>query len=126
MSKLRKKILLVEDEEPFISALSDKLHDEGFTVVVARDGEEGLYKAKTENPDLILLDIVLPKMDGITMAKKLKEYNIIIPIVYLTNLSDQSHISDALETGYNDYLVKTDWNINDLMRRIGDVLDKKN
>ena len=68
-----KKILIVEDEEIMLKALVEKFSSEGFEVVQAIDGEEGLKKALCEKPDIILLDILLPKMDGMAVLKKLRE-----------------------------------------------------
>jgi two-component system alkaline phosphatase synthesis response regulator PhoP len=117
MNKLNKKILIVEDEETMSRSLTDVLVMEGFDVEVATDGEEGIEKTLKGNPDLILLDIVMPKMDGITMAKKLKEQGVNIPIIVLTNLNDLESISKAVEVGSFEYLIKTQW-------KIADVIDK--
>lgn len=118
MDKLNKKILIVEDEEMMIRSLSDILIVEGFDVEVAKDGEEGIEKTLKGNPDLILLDIVMPKMDGITMARKLKEQGVDIPVIVLTNLNDLESISKAVAAGSFEYLVKTQWKISDVISKI--------
>jgi len=118
MTKINKKILIVEDEEALLSALQEKFTSEGFSVVTALDGEDGLNAAEKEKPDLILLDIVMPKIDGIAMAKKLKEAGSSIPIIFLTNLDDVKHISDAIEVSKSDYLVKSNWNLNDIVEKV--------
>lgn len=114
--KYDKKILIIEDEEIMSGALFDKFTKEGFLVVVAKDGEEGLEKARSEKPDFIITDIVMPKIDGITVMKKIREENILpnTPIMILTNLSDPESIADAAT--YNaSFLVKTDWKLNDIV-----------
>jgi len=115
-----KKILLVEDDEGFLLILKESFEDTEFFVITAKDGEEGFLKAKNESPDLILLDIMLPKIDGIKMALKLKEDGVRIPIIYLTNVKDSERISEAVEIGEGDvdYIVKTDVNIEDIIDRI--------
>lgn len=116
----KKKILIVEDEVPLLSSLREKLSGEGFNVFTAKDGEEGLEIAKKEKPDLILIDILLPKKDGITMAKEINRLRLGTLMIFLTNLSDSKHISEAIEveTETVDYLVKSDWNINDVVLRV--------
>ncbi len=125
MSKLNKKILIAEDDRSLLSALQEEFTDEGFSVVTALDGEEGLIVAKKEKPDLFLLDIKMPKIDGITMARKLKEAGTNAPIIFLTNLDDLKHISDATELGKFDYLIKSDWKISDIITKVKERLDLK-
>lgn len=132
-SKNSKKILIVEvieDETSLRTALHDKLTSEGFTVLEAKDGQEGLTTALREHPDLILLDIIMPEMDGITMMKKLRqenEWGKKVPIILLTNLSaDDEKINQAItdnEPAY--YLVKSNWTINDLIEKIRERLSRK-
>src|SRR6185295_10847997 len=89
----KKKILIVEDELPMLNALSDTFKDEGFIVIQAHDGEEGLESAKETLPDIILVDILMPKMDGMTMLKKLREdeNGKNIPVIVLTNVAPDSN-----------------------------------
>jgi two-component system alkaline phosphatase synthesis response regulator PhoP len=113
------KILIVEDDPSFLWILRKGLEDQEFSVFSAQDGEEGFEIAKKEKPDLILLDIMLPKMDGMTMAKKLKEENIFSRIIFLTNLSDTNHISEAVELSKEtDYVVKSDFHIDQIVAMI--------
>jgi len=125
MTKLNKKILVVEDDKILTSTLLDNFTNEGFSVITASDGEEGLIMANKETPDLILLDILMPKIDGITMARKLKENSINTPIIFLTNLDDLKHISDAIEVAESDYLIKSDWKVNDIVAKVKDKLNLK-
>lgn len=121
------KILVVEDEEILLTALSEELKQEGFTVVGARDGVEGVEKSLSEKPDLILLDLVMPRLDGIGALKQIKENPVTkdIPVVILTNLSDYDKISDALTLGAMDYLVKANYRLEDLVTKIKTVLERK-
>lgn len=121
---MNKKILIVEDSKSYLLVLSQSLEKEGFNVITAEDGEEGLSAAKKDNPDLILLDITMPKMDGITMSKKLKEAGIQAPIIFLTNMSDLKYISDATETA-TDYIIKADINTEGIVARVKERLHVK-
>lgn len=131
--KNNKKILVieeVEDDASLRNVLRDKLDHEGFHVLEAKDGEEGLAMALSEHPDLILLDIIMPKMDGMTMMKKLREANEwgkSVPIILLTNLSaDDDKINKAItenEPAY--YLVKANYAIGDLVEKIKERLSRK-
>lgn len=115
-----KKILIVEDEQDMRQALVDELTREGFQTLEAKNGREGLESALKEHPDLILLDIVMPVMDGMTMMKKLRESENgkDIPVIMLTNLSDIEKVSNALEFEIYDYLVKSNWKIEDVTDRV--------
>jgi len=123
IQKLSKKILIVEDESPLLSSLKDRFESEGFNVLTASDGVMGLEIAKKEKPDLVLIDILLPKLNGISMAKEINKLKLETRMMFLTNLSDPKHISEALTTDVTDYLVKSDWNINDLVARVKQKLE---
>ncbi len=114
------KILVVEDEPALIGVLDDKLTREGFSVIRAMDGEVGLKMVSDEKPDLILLDIIMPKMDGITMLKKLRESEDgkNIPVIILTNLSDSEKNTEMTEKGVLDFLIKTNWKLDDVVKKI--------
>jgi len=124
MADLNKRILIVDDTKSYLFILSETLRDAGFIVATAENGEEGLSAVNEEKPDLILLDITMPKMDGITMAKKLKESNIQVPIIFLTNMSDLKHVSEAMETA-TDYIVKADASMDDIIIRVKEKLNIK-
>jgi DNA-binding response OmpR family regulator len=116
------KILIVEDEENALGPLSERFKAEGFEVSAARDGVEGLEKATAEQPDLILLDIVMPKMDGMTMMKKLRDsgdYGKSVPIILLTNLSaDEEILKGVAEDEPAYYLVKVDWTLDEIVEKV--------
>ena len=124
MTQTGKKVLIVEDSKNYLFIISQKLSEEGFIVTTAEDGEEGLAAAKKDKPDLILLDIEMPKMDGLTVAKKLREENIQIPIIFLTNLSDLNHISEATETA-SEYIIKSDITAEGIVERVKTRLSLK-
>lgn len=124
MSLEPKTILIVEDETPLRSALQEKFTREGFSVLEARDGEEGLNAALEKHPDIILLDIIMPKMDGLTVLKKLQEDSSgkDIPVILLTNLSDDQKVAEAIKEGVYEYLVKSDWKLADLVKEVKEKL----
>lgn len=118
------KILIVEDEKSIAQAYSDHLTREGYNINLAYDGIEGLAMAKTIMPDLILLDIVMPKMDGISMLRRLKEDPQLdeIPVIILTNLESKESAMEAYKMGSSNYLVKTNYSLDDVTNKIKDVI----
>ena len=122
--KPTKKILIVEDEISLLNILVDKFTDEGYAVTKSVDGKDGLNKAISEHPDLILLDINLPVMNGIEMLKELRkdEYGKDAEIILLTNYDDYHMVTDALALGAHDYLVKSDWKLEDIVKMVSEKL----
>lgn len=119
MAEINKKILIVEDDKDFLWILKQSLGSEGFFVATASDGQEGLIVAEKEKPDLILLDIIMPKMDGIETAKKLQEAKSGAIIIFLTNMKDEAHISKAMETVPNiEYIIKSDLSVSEIIDRV--------
>src|SRR3989338_6151568 len=124
------KILIVEDEPVICKAYSDELHDEGFAILIAKNGQAGLELALREKPDIILLDILMPVMDGLTMMDQLRQkdlYGKNVPIILLTNLSaSEEKIMKAItknEPAY--YLVKSDWDLSGVIEKIKERLGQK-
>ncbi len=119
-----KKVLVVDDEEPLQQALRDTLSREGFNVLTAKNGDEGLKTALEQHPDLILLDFIMPKMDGMTMLKQLRldGWGKLARVVILTNLSDNEKIADAMNSETFDYFVKSDTKIHELVKKIKEKL----
>jgi len=103
-------------------------HQEKLTVFEAEDGIKGLEIALSEHPDLILLDIVMPKMDGVSMIRELRKdsWGKTATVTMLTNLSDAEKVHTAMEEGVYDFLVKGDWALDDLLSKIKLNLDNKN
>ncbi|MDD4996048.1 MAG: response regulator [Patescibacteria group bacterium] len=120
----RKKILIVEDEISLRQALFDKFTRENFQALEAKNGEEGLEVALKERPDIILLDIIMPKVDGLTMLKSLRrdEWGKDVPVIILTNLNDAENVFHAVENNVYDFLVKSDWRLNELVERVKNKL----
>lgn len=118
------KILFVEDEPSLQKAISEVLAQEGYKVLGAADGEEGLNLAKKEKPNLILLDLILPKKDGFEVLKELKADNELkdIPVIVLTNLEGVGDVEKALEIGATTYLVKTNYKLEDVVSKIKETL----
>ena len=119
-----KKILLIEDEAALQKTLGDVLGQEGYGIVSALDGEAGLRMAKSTSPDLILLDLILPKMNGFEVMKELKEdaFTKDIPVIVLTNLEGVSDIDKAISLGAKTYLVKAEYSLEEVIEKIKVVL----
>lgn len=118
---LSKKILIVDDDVAILKSLVYQFKKDGFRVVEAKDGEEGLQVALLEKPDIILLDIMMPKKDGMEMLAELRsqdEWAKDVPVILLTNMSDTDKVSDAVNLGVYDYLVKSDWKLEDVVKTV--------
>lgn len=113
---MEKKILIVEDEQAIVDIISFNLQREGYTVLAAYDGEEGVEKAKAENPDLILLDLMLPKMDGYEVCKYLRK-TMSTPIIMLTAREEEVDKILGLELGADDYITKP-FSMRELLARV--------
>ena len=114
---MRKKILIIEDEQDLIKGLKLNLSDEGFDVDWAVNGAEGLRKAIEETPDLIILDIMLPEMNGLEVCRELRQKKIDIPIIMLTAKGGEIDKVVGLEIGADDYITKP-FSIRELLARI--------
>lgn len=115
-----KRVLVVEDDRVLRKVVVDHLKLDGFTVIEAEDGAAGLSLALSEHPDVTLLDVVMPKMDGMTVLEKIREsdWGKNAKIIMLTNLSDSEKIAHAAEKGVSDYLVKADWDIESIIEKV--------
>lgn len=111
-----RKILIVDDEKNIVDIIAFNLKKEGYTVIQAADGEEGLEKAFAENPDLILLDIMMPKLDGYEVCKKIREKKN-TPIIMLTARAEEVDKVLGLELGADDYVTKP-FGVRELMARV--------
>lgn len=121
----KKKILIVEDDSILQKALQEFLSEEGFEISSALDGEQGARMAVEKNPDLILLDIILPKKDGYEVLRELKsnENTKKIPVILLTNLGSLNDVEKALELGATTYLIKADYKLEDVVKKIKETLN---
>jgi len=118
-----KRILIVEDEKPLSHALKLKLTHEGYDVTIAGDGEEGMQIIAAKRFDLILIDIIMPKMDGFTMLSRLKEKGNTTTIIILSNLGQQEDIEKAKEFGVKDYMVKSNTPISRIVEAVKTTLE---
>lgn len=127
MSTLNKKILIVEDELTLRKTLKEKFTREDFQTLTASDGEAGLTLALTEYPDLILLDILLPKMDGLAMLREVRKdaWGKTVPVIVLTNVDEASRVAEGLQIGFSgsyDYLVKSDHTLEEVVAKVKEKL----
>ncbi|MBT4597773.1 response regulator [bacterium] len=120
----QKKILIVEDEKSMRESLQETFEDGNFEVLTEEDGESVMDVVKEEEPDIILLDIILPKKDGFEVLSELKgevgTKN--IPVILSTNLSDPSDIQKALDLGATTYLVKSNYSLDDIVKKVGSLI----
>ena len=119
-----KKILFIEDESALQKTFGDMLKSQEYEIISALNGEIGLRLAQTKNPDLILLDLTLPKLHGLEVLKKLKQAPETkeIPVIILTNLEDMQNIEKALSLGATTYLVKANYTLEDIIEKIEQAL----
>jgi len=118
------KIMVVEDEPEILELYALKFNNEGFSVVEATHGKQGLKLAKKEKPDLILLDIIMPRMDGFSVLKKLKKESSTkdIPVILLTNLGEERDIKEGQKLGAVDYLVKARHTAGEVVEKVREFL----
>jgi DNA-binding response OmpR family regulator len=121
----KKNILIIEDDSILQKALQEFLAGEGFEISSALDGEEGINMSKTKKPDLILLDIILPKKDGYEVLKEVKSdpNTKNIPVVLLTNLGSLNDVEKALDMGATTYLIKADYKLEEVAKKIREILN---
>ena len=120
------KIIIIEDEEVLLGLLKKKLEQEGHQVAIARDGQEGLEKIKADKPDLILLDIIMPKMGGFEVMEELNADKSLkdIPIIIVSNSGQPVEIDRAKKLGVKDWLIKTDFDPQEVIVKVREQLKK--
>jgi len=121
-----KKILIAEDDKFLGNAYRVKLSKENFEVKIAEDGDEALEALKTFNPDLILLDLVMPKKDGFSFLAEFKadKKNGKIPVIIASNLGQKEDIDRGMSLGATDYIIKSDLSLDTLIQKINSILNK--
>ncbi len=117
MKNMDEKILIIEDEEDLVKGLKLNLVDEGYRIEWAPDGEEGLRKALEESPDLIILDIMMPKMNGLDVCREIRKKGLNVPVIMLTAKGEEIDKVVGLEIGADDYMTKP-FSIRELLARI--------
>ncbi len=126
VDETKKIVLIIEDEPPMLHILFDKLSESGFAVLQAKDGQEGLDTALAKHPDLILLDVLMPHMDGMTVLSKLREddWGKNVPVILLTNVSPDGNdvIQSIVKTQPAYYFVKSDIKLESIVEKIHEVL----
>ena len=120
------RVLLIEDDPPMVKMYSTKLNLEGFEVEVAYDGEEGLKKIVSWGPDLVVLDLMIPKIGGMELLEKLRSETKTkdIPVVILSNLSQEQDIQRAKELKVKDFLVKANYTPGQVVEKIRQALGR--
>lgn len=120
-----KTILFIEDESHLQKLVTEQLEQEGFLILNALNGEIGIKKARENKPDLILLDLILPKKDGFAVLKELKNQKETqnIPVIVLTNLESAPDVQKALELGATTYLVKANYQLEEIVKKIKETIN---
>lgn len=121
---MAQKILVIEDDKFLRQLVTKKISKRDYNIVEAVDGESGLEKAEEEDPDLILLDLILPGIDGFEVLSELKDDPELstIPVVILSNLGQKDEIEKGLQMGAEDYLVKAHFTLGEIVEKIEEVL----
>lgn len=120
---MKNKVLFVEDEADLTLIVADTLRDLGYDVVTAADGVEGLDKYRSEGADIIVADVMMPRMDGFTMAKGIRKMSPDVPLLFLTAKSTIDDVEEGFEIGANDYLKKP-FELRELVVRIKSLLKR--
>jgi len=123
--KTRRKILIAEDEGPVARALDLKFHNLGYDSNVVGNGKDAINMLKDEKFDLIILDLLMPQMDGFQVLKQLKKMNIKTPVIVASNLSKKRFIAEAKELGAVDYFIKSETHISEVVEKANKFLNTK-
>lgn len=118
------KILIVEDDKFVRELISQKLTEEKFEVVSVKDGEEGVEKTESEKPDLVLLDLILPGVDGFEVLFRIRKNMLTekIPIIILSNLGEKGDVDRGFKLGANDYLIKAHFTPKEIVEKVRSIL----
>lgn len=126
MSEKKTKVLIIEDEKMLADMYGTKFSMEGYAVEKANDGASGLEKAKEVDPNIILLDVIMPKMDGFSVLKALKEDAKLksVPVILLTNLGQDDDVKKGNELGANGYFVKSNHSPSEIVEKVKEIIAK--
>lgn len=121
---MAKTVLIVEDELTMQRALKNRLEHAGYAVHTANDGVEAVAAMEKTSPDLVLLDLIMPKLDGISVLRQMKASPALkgIPVVILTNLSSGDKVAEAMQLGTFDFLVKANYSLDDVLKKVRERL----
>lgn len=124
MDTLQKKVLIVEDEISILNGISDKFIHEGFLVIKAVDGQDGLNKALAEHPDFIFVDNLMPNTDGFFFLENLRkdEWGKNARVIMWSNSHDSHTIDRARKIGILDFMIKSEWEYRDIVKKVKEVL----
>lgn len=122
---MAKKILIVEDDKFLRDLITQKLSNENFDVVIAQDGEEGIRKIEDEKPDLVILDLLLPQIDGFEVLKRMKANQKIAdtPVIILSNLGQKEDVERGMALGAKDYMIKAHFTPNEVIDKVKKYLE---
>lgn len=125
MTNSKKKVLIIEDDDHISKVYEIKLKNDMVEIILARDGEEGLERIISQKPDLVLLDLMIPKRDGFSVLEEVKKNSVTrnIPVLVLSNLGQKSDMDKAMALGAEDYLVKVSFSIQEVVDKIKKYLE---
>jgi CheY-like chemotaxis protein len=124
-----KTILIIDDDKIFIKIFSDlakREYSDRYTIISATDGQVGLQHASSSRPDIIVLDLMMPGMDGIEFLREMRSRGAHIPVLVSTHLADIDKISEGIELGIKGYVVKSDYSLESIFEEIGRILEETN
>lgn len=119
---MAKKIIIIEDELILAEALKERLTHAGYDIDVAYNGENGLEKIRIEKPDLLILDILLPGINGYEVMEKLRDEKIDVPILVISNSGQQVEIKQLKELGVKDFIIKVDFSLQDVEDKVKSLI----
>ncbi|MDD5040202.1 MAG: response regulator [Patescibacteria group bacterium] len=122
MESRKKTILVVENVRSLVEALRNKLSKSGYYVESAKDGEEALVRIAAGAVDLIILDLIMPRLDGFAVLREMMKRNITIPVIVASNINEQEQINYAKALGVKHYIVKSDTSLQEILDRIKEIL----
>jgi DNA-binding response OmpR family regulator len=125
MDGSKTKVLIVDDDKPILNGISDKFTLEGFLVLEAKDGQEGLELAVKEHPDMIITDILMPKVDGLSFIENLRkdDWGKNAHVIIWSNSHNSTNMIQSKKLGVLDFMVKSDWEYKDVVKKVREILE---